>query len=291
MQLPKDIDLEQLYWNLVFGRSKRRISVDELKLNLHKISPPVFFISTGRTGTKWFADLFMQARGFKAFHAPSPDLAAQNCFAYTLQKTSTLQAEEINTILGHIFLAGREQQLRYSYKSMKGYIETNNHLTFFAPVIAKLLPQAKFVHLYRHPGDFVSSGLKRRWYTSETTQLRQITPALPPVKDVWDTYNEIQKIAWLWSETNAFIETFKSDIGTGQSFSFDFSSMTPESLHDLIGFTGAQIPASRLVKRLHQSLNSQHYAQSEKYNNWPAKEKELLVDICKPLADKYGYSL
>jgi len=291
MQSPKNIDLEQLYWNIIFGRSKRRISVDELKLNLHKISPPVFFISTGRTGTKWFADLFTQARGFKTFHAPSPDLAAQNCFAYTLQKNSSLQTEEINTILGHIFLAGREQQLRYSYKSEKAYIETNNHLTFFAPVIAALLPQAKFVHLYRHPGDFVSSGLKRRWYTSETTQLRQITPALPPVKEDFDTYNEIQKIAWLWNETNDFIETFKSDIGEKRSFSFDFSSMTLESLSDLIRFTGAHIPESRLKKRLHQSLNGQLYAQSEKYQNWPAKEKELLVNMCKPLADKYGYSL
>jgi hypothetical protein len=291
MQLPKNIDLEQLYWNIVFGRSKRRISVDELKLNLEKISPPVFFISTGRTGTKWFADLFAQDKGSKTFHAPSPDLAAQNCFAYTLQKSSTLQAEEITTILGHIFLAGREQQLRYSYKSMKAYIETNNHLTFFAPVIAALLPQAKFVHLYRHPGDFVSSGLKRRWYISEISKLRQITPALPPVKKVWGTYNEIQKIAWLWNETNEFIETFKSSISKEQSFSFDFSSMDLEALGELIRFTGINIPESRLEKRLHQSLNNQQYTQSEKYHNWPAKEKELLVEMCKPLADKYGYKL
>ena len=154
----KNFNSDQLYWHYTFGRSKRKISVDELKKNLQLIDRPVFFLSTGRTGTQWFAHLFSSAHGLKAYHAPDPDLAAQNCFAYKIQKQDPINKEETHEILSHIFLAGREQHLRYSYKCMRRYLETNNHLTFFASAIADLLPQAKFIHVHRHPGDFVSSG-------------------------------------------------------------------------------------------------------------------------------------
>lgn len=287
----QNFNVEQLYWYYEFGRSRRKISVDEFKQSLDQIDRPVFFLSTGRTGTQWFANLFSKAEGLKAYHAPSPDLATQNIFAYGLQKNDLLEKEQVNEILEHIFLAGREDYLRYSYKCMRRYLETNNHITFFAYTIAELLPQARFVHVHRHPGDFVSSGLKRSWYSQDRKGTRQITPVKGQAKAEWSSYSDIGKITWLWKETNSYIETFKQNIPSERVFTFDFSSMDVDSLRELIGFTETRISENRIRKEMNRRLNDQRFLSSEKYANWPDADKQLLTDVCIPLAKEYHYKL
>lgn len=287
----KNFNSDQLYWYYEFGRSKRKISVDELKMNLHLIDRPIFFLSTGRTGTQWFAHLFSPASGLKVYHAPSPDLAAQNCYAYKIQKQGLLKREESNEILSHVFLAGREQYLRYSYKCFRRYMETNNHITFFAYTIADLLPQAKFIHIHRHPGDFVSSGLKRKWFLDNTSDIRQIEPVEGSFDTTWSSFNSIQKIGWLWKETNEFIEEFKNSIPEERIYTLDFSSMSVESLGELIEFTETKVSEKRGKRLIDKKLNVQRFSASEKYSNWTGKDKNDLAEICNPLATKYGYTL
>ena len=287
----RNFNSDQLYWYYEFGKSKRKISVDELKKNLHMIDRPVFFLSTGRTGTQWFARLFSSAQGLKAYHAPSPDLAAQNCFAYKIQKQGLFKKEASQEILSHIFLAGREQYLRYSYKCLRRYVETNNHITFFAYTIADLLPQAKFIHIHRHPGDFVSSGLKRKWFLNGRSDNRQILPVDHSFDPTWSSFNTIQKISWLWNETNAFIETFKNTIPNERIHTLDFSSMDIDSLHELIAFSEVEVSEKRLKSQITRRVNVQRFSEAERYNNWPEKDKEDLAKMCNPLATRYGYSL
>jgi hypothetical protein len=287
----KNFNFEQLYWYFEFGPSRQKISPDELKNSLHKIDRPVFFLSTGRTGTAWLADLFSGDRGIKAFHAPSPDLATQNLYAYRLQMDKNHKKEEVDEILSQIFMAGRENYLRYSYKCQRRYLETNNHITFFAPTIAGLLPKARFIHIRRHPGDFVSSGLKRNWFRQEGKELRQIVPMQGHDKDAWPDYTPITKIGWLWKETNSYIETFKESLSPDRTFTFDFSSMNLDSLRELMQFTDSRINEKQIRKKINRRLNKQQYSASEKYTNWTDGDKALLAEVCDPLASKYQYKL
>ena len=287
----RNFNLDQLYWYLEFGPSKRKISPDELKKNLHEIDRPVFFLSTGRTGTKWFAKLFSYDRKLKAIHAPAPDLAAQNIFAYLLQKEQQYKKEQLNDIMSQIFMAGRETYLRYSYKCMRRYLETNNHITFFAYAIAELLPQARFIHIHRHPGDFVSSGLKRSWFQENSAAIRQIEPSEHDSAVSWSVLNPIQKIGWLWNETNEFIEDFKSTVPKERVFTFNFSEMNVESLNELITFTEAKVSESKVKSLMKKKINSQHFKSSELYESWNSKDKQDLAEVCNPLASRYGYML
>jgi hypothetical protein len=287
----KGINPEQIYWLFEFGRPKRQISADALKQHLHLIDRPVFFLSTGRTGTLWLSKLFSHSPGVKSYHAPAPDLSAQNCFAYEIQKKGSIDQQEITDILGHIFLAGREQVLRYSYKCRRRYLETNNHITFFAPVIATLLPQSLFVHVYRHPGDFVSSGLKRGWYENDASRFRQIRPVDTATREDWSAYTSLQKIAWLWKETNAYIENFKQGMPADRVFSLDFSNMDPGSLREMAQFADIPLSKARISKRLHHRLNDQRFSREELYLQWPDQDRESLSAICQSLASHYGYSL
>ena len=75
--------------------------------------------------------------------------------------------------------------------------------------MAALFPNAKFIHLLRHPDSFVSSGIQRNWYTGKTiTDEGRIAPA----KDL-GIERQQDKIAWLWNATNAFIDDFKEGAG------------------------------------------------------------------------------
>jgi hypothetical protein len=205
-----NISLEDIYWRLKVGKSNRKLSVFELRSELNKyIKKPIFFLSTGRCGTKWFTDLLRHNKSLMVLHNPIPNLSIQGKLVYEISNKGSLTNSEVS-LIKEIYFAGREQYLRYSYKTEKRYVETNNYITFFAPVLAELFPDAKFVHLFRHPGEFVRSGIRRDYYTPQNIDdIKRIIPnELPKSKD-WNHCSQLEKTAWLWNETNLFIEIFK----------------------------------------------------------------------------------
>ena len=283
---------ELLYWLSRFGIPKKKISADEIILNPSIIKAPIFFLSTGRCGTQWFAKTLHGTKGTAVFHFPQPDMALYNCYAY--EKFAQYQLnypDETIRALSNLFLAGREQYFRHAYKSEKRYIETNNHITFFAPIIAKLIPQAKFVHVYRHPGEFVRSGIRREWYQAKGLPNRQIVPVTSPYQNVWENFSHVQKIAWLWNETNQFIEQFKKSIADDQSYTFNFNELDENSLQGLISFLDLKTNISKLGKRIHVKDNQQSSNSYLDYEEWDATQKHELRNICLPLAKTYGYQL
>ena len=283
------ISWKQIYWSLEFGISKQKISVDYLKKNLHLIDSPVFFLSTGRCGTQWFAELLKKDKSNKVFHAPEPDLGLQNVFVYKLWNNYKSHSAERESI-EQIFLAGREDYLRYSYKTKKRYIETNNHITFFAPVIAEILPSAQFVHVIRHPAEFVRSGIRRNWYTEGKVN-RQIFPVDFQFKKKWDKFSRLRKISWLWNETNEFIERFKGKVENERVYTFNFNELNENKILELCRFLNINVQGSSIKTMLKIKYNEQSKGSFPHYQNWSVKQKNELMKECKDLALKYAYKL
>ena len=292
-ELPK-ISLDDIYWNLVFGKSKRRATILELrKSNFRDLPPPVFFLSPGRSGTKWFANLMAHNKSLKAFHEPRPNLGLQGKLAYENYKTYefTLR-DELSKLVKELFITGREQILRYSFKTGKRYVETNNQITFFAPALAELFPNALFVHLNRHPGDFVRSAVRRSFYKNNVEDLKRIAPIKgSPEFEKWDGFSEIAKNAWLWKETNEFIESFKRPLPDNRIMYYDFTNNTPEQLNQLLEFLKIKISFSKIEGLIGQRKNIQRKGSFENYPDWPEEKKSELEGICGKLAKKYGYKL
>lgn len=162
---------------------------------------PVFVLSTGRVGTMLLTRLFELERGLHIEHEALPEMLYTGKLAYA-------DPSNIEFTKG-AFMAGRYEAIRDCQLQNLRYVETNNRLTFFAPAMAALFPNAKFIHLLRHPDSFVSSGIQRNWYTGKTiTDEGRIAPA----KDLGIERQE-DKIAWLWNATNAFIDDFKAGAG------------------------------------------------------------------------------
>lgn len=117
----------------------------------------VFVLSTGRCGTKTLTHLLKLSSTVYARHEPAPRLYAEALDAYlsNLMPTTRYRA---------IFTAARAPDIGAAFLRGQVYAETSNWLTFFSPIIRDLLPNAKFIHLVRHPRDVVRSGMRRKWY-------------------------------------------------------------------------------------------------------------------------------
>jgi len=291
----KDLTFEDIIWTLRFGKPVRKGTIHDLRVDGFKnINRPVFFLSTGRTGTLWFSKLLSLDKHVKVKHKPVPDLAFQGRFVWEMYvKNNFNLPEEKTRSLEEIFLSAREQYLRYSFKTNKRYIETNNYITFFAPVIAGLIPDSIFVHLYRHPGEFARSAIRRNYYQNNNADdIKRIIPVnILPGDRKWEEYSQIEKTAWLWFETNSFIEEFKSNIPTERIYTLDINELNLENVLKLIRFAGISIKISKVEKMLKRKANVQKTGSFKVYNDWGRDQKEELANICGELSDKYGYKL
>ena len=283
-----------LYWALIFGKPVRRSDFLSLRKNgFHDIDGPVFFLSTGRTGTLWFSRLLNFDRQSRAFHMIHPDLSYQSRWAYALHKQSNGRlTDTVKRALKEMVLIAREQHIRYAYKTDKKLIETNNNLTFFAPVLYDLFPNIKFVHLYRHPGEFICSGLRRKYYQNTSAlDKKHIEPVVGNALDQWNNYSRLQKIAWLWFETNNFIENFKQELPDSRIFSLNFNERNQANIQALINFLELDVPAKKIKKYINFPLNQQKHGEYITYQNWPEQDKNQVREICGYLAKYYEYQL
>ncbi len=282
-------NIDDIYWNLKFGKAKRQISIFKLRTDLHKtVKDPVFFLSTGRCGTQWFSELLKKKPNIMVLHSPVPNLSIQSKMVYQI-----LNAFEINktneALIKEVYFAGRETHLRFAFKTEKRIIETNNYITFFAPILAQLLPTAKFIHLYRHPGAFVRSGIRRNYYALENPDdIKRIY--LSEKSDLWSEYNRIEKISWLWNETNTFIEKFKEKY-PNRTYDFRFEDLSLENVNKLLDFLSIEISEPKITKMLTTRINKQKSGEFPAYKNWKKEDQASLKNICHQLAEKYKYTL
>jgi hypothetical protein len=266
---------------------QQKISLaDCIEQNWENVSP-VFVLSTGRSGTLLLNELLSISAYAYPLHQPRPELIRVSKLAYE----EIYQKPEI---FEEVFRTCREELVFDAVKFNKIYIETNNRISFFAPVILNVFPNAKFIHLVRHPGDFVRSGIRRKWYSgSHEHDLGRILPVKGEYKERWSRMSNIEKIGWLWNETNKFIENFTKRVPQNK-----FLFMKAEQLFKDINITKKiyefiELPdfnEKKVAKIIKSPVNVQRKGQYPLYKDWKGEDKSQLQMIT-TLAQKYGYYL
>lgn len=288
------MELDQICWYFKLGKPKHRASIYDIRNSPDSfIKQPVFFLSTGRCGTQWFSKLLSFDSRLAVFHQPTPSLALQSKIVYELllRKKWQLDPNE-EALIKEIFWSAREDYLRYTYKTGKRYVETNNYITFFAPVLKQIFPDALFVHLVRHPGEFVRSGIDRDYYSrSNTDDYKRIEPITGTYKDRWESMNQIEKIAWLWNDTNIFIKAFLETLPPDQFRVFNFNQLSEDNIQQILRLIGSEIPQKKIAKLIPKRMNAQRTHHKESFDSWDAKEKSLVEEISGDLAGFYGYTI
>lgn len=245
----------------------------------HHLSP-VFVLSTGRCGTKWLSVLLASSHHVFVNHALQPELVRQSKLVY----------EAVGDAPVELVRAARDDLLSLAHRAGRIYVETNNKITFFAEALTRAYPKSKFVHLYRHPGDVVRSGMRRDWYAGHLADIGRITMR---DRDRWAELSRLERIAWLWNETNTYIEQFLSGLEPERHVSVASEQMfsDPAVPLELCEFAGATDISISHVKRMHRRrVNVQITGDFPKYAAWSEEQKQALRLWC-PLAPKYGYDL
>ena len=161
-----------------------------------------FVLSTGRCGTEYLTRLLELSPNLACYHTPTPELITHSRIVYESQ-AETKQGFELGVEMA------RYELIMHAYLTHRQYVETNNRITFFAEALLSVFPQARFIHLVRNPASFVRSGIRRGYYTGRTLHdAGRIVPRSDAVP--WPTMSQLEKVAWLWNETNQYIEDFKA---------------------------------------------------------------------------------
>ncbi len=245
---------------------------------------PVFVLSTGRCGTLWLTEFCKLSSRVFVNHSLPPQLIRNSRLAYE-------KFQECQDDFGEIIRAARDDFILDSYKMGKLYLETNNRITFFAYAIKDVYPNSKFIHIIRNPGDFVRSGLSRNWYKGHHHDIGRIIMYKNLKK--WNLMSTLEKIAWLWNETNNFIEQFLKKIDEKNYIrvrSEDLFSHQKFAIHVLKFLKIEDIPESKVKKLVKKRINKQDTLLIGPYETWSEEQKEQLTRQAN-LAGKYGYEL
>lgn len=261
----------------------RSVEVDEIDAEKLEFVEPVFVLSTGRCGTKWLTQLLRNDPRIHANHNDYPELIRHSRIAY---ERYDKQAELVQEVLR----VSRDGYILDAYQRNRVYVETNNRITFFSYAIERVYPRARYVHLVRHPGDFVRSGLRREWYNGALHDGGRIR--WHEDQERWQQLSRISKIAWLWNETNNHIEEFLSTIDSSKFMRIKSEDMFSnlDSCRHLIEFVGAKIQDSVIVKSRSSKVNRQLLGNVPLYEKWTTDEKEELRRFV-PLHSRYGYKV
>lgn len=248
---------------------------------------PCFVLSTGRSGTLLLNMLLSLSSQAYAVHQPKPELIRASKRAYQ-------EISESPEIFKEVLKSAREEMVFEAAQRERIFVETNNRITFFAPVIPQVFPNAVFIHLVRHPGDFVRSGIRRKWYSgTHDHDVGRIIPTDQQIKQKWEQWSSIERIGWLWNETNQFIENFKSNFIPENLLFVKAEDLfaDPQITKGIYEFLHLSDFNPKLVRKLIQRpRNVQSKGSFPEYPSWSKEDKQRLREVA-PLLLKYGYQL
>ena len=245
---------------------------------------PVFVLSTGRCGTEFISKVLGKIAQFDVYHSPKPEMIFFTKFAYANYDTAP---EELKNIVK----AARLELILESYLRNRRYIETNNLITFFAYAVAEIFPGSKFIHLVRHPASFVRSGIRRNWYSGKN--LHDLSRIKPLGEDEnFSRISDIERIGWLWNETNQFIENFKKSINQNTrilSVKAEDMFSQKDELQKIFHFLDVDVKNEFLMKQISRKpVNRQESGDFPPFDKWTEEDKIKLKKVC-TLANLYEY--
>lgn len=250
--------------------------------------PALFALSTGRCGSVTLFELLNLSDKIMAFHEPKPRLREELQNAYRdiwdqPARYRRLFSKARYHLVGRARLRGRI------------YAELTAATKFFASAIAEELPHARFLHLHRHPGGVVRSGMRRGWYQGHPRDDYRVIPLEnDPIREKWDReWGAFEKVCWYWHGNIEFILRFEETLAPRRMMTMkfenlvDFGSGAYKLPFDFLGVAPPPLTAVRTV--LETRHNEQVTGEFPKYDSWSVEQRETLLQIAGTTMEKLGY--
>jgi hypothetical protein len=281
-----DINLRQLS-HYVVGRRLRPVVRHEFNSINH---PCTFVLSTGRVGTKTLAALASLSTRIDAYHEPSPKLYGLSALSYRCHGNAVN-----DEIFAEAFLTARRERFHYALSFDKRYVETSPQVTFLAPAIRIAIPHARFIHVVRDPKNFVRSGMRRGWYCNNPMDNIRLKPTSQSEDHrSWQQWDAVEKLCWLWKETNVWIDRFMQSLPEGRKLFFRSEKIflqEKEEINKFFDFLNVQKPRNKSIKKiLSRRLNAQKTGYFQEISNWSDELNAKFNRIAGKSAKEFGYT-
>lgn len=246
-----------------------------------------FVLSTGRCGTKLLTTVLERLPSVIVEHQPVPELQYASATIHNECVTDPVA-------LRLAAIAARFNHVTTAYLRGRQYIETNNRITFLARPLAELFHRSVFIHLIRHPGEYVRSGMRRGYYTDARMEHEQLHPLLGTEANVrWLSMDRLERIAWQWNETQQYIEEFKATLPAARVMTVRAEKLftEPSTTLQICRFLGLKPGAGfarTLERRLRSPVNAQRSGTFPTFDEWPITERDKVARWA-PLGIEYGY--
>ncbi|MDP2685558.1 MAG: sulfotransferase [bacterium] len=253
---------------------------------------PVFVLNTGRSGSAFVNNLLQNINDIQSYHEASPNMFLQSNFAYHNQ--------EKNEVLQKMFEVARIELLLETSIKNKIFVESNQCLVFFIYQIKQLFPKAKFIHLTRHPGNFVTSAIKKGWHKNDSVWEYGRVKMQDDKR--WMGLSQIARLGWVWSETHNYIEAFKL-LCPEDFLTLKLEDLTTNAseVNALLKFIGSEnrLDEKKIDSILSRKVNEVIISNEPqnmyklptypKYPSWPDSDKDELKKFVSESATFYRY--
>lgn len=250
---------------------------------------PLFVLSTGRSGTITLAALLSLTPRSHVWHEPNPDF-------WRLARHVCLTPGADRQLVGEALLLARGPLWQSANLAGKRYVEVSHQVTFLAPFIRDLLPDARFLHLSRAPEPFALSATRFGFYSTRSRSARRPAPRPDsPLAAEWESFDPFTRNVWYWREVNTFARDFLKTLPPGQGLHLraeDIFSGRPDTLQQLYALVDSEPPPRRRIQRvLGRHLNAGRYRSgSRPVDTFAPAQRDLLERECGALARELGYA-
>ncbi|MGM0369640.1 MAG: sulfotransferase family protein [Bacillota bacterium] len=272
-EAPYELDKIRMYLNLLEEEDWKPINKS-------------FIVSTGRTGTKFFARFLNKFPDFYAVHEPTPDF-----LDLAIKYARGLVDKKI--AIERIRHNRRALAKDVKRKGASNYVESNNRYFSLISLLDKVFDDFKIIHIIRDGRDYVRSGIGRVWYTDDDTDPRMKAKYFPDDEyyDQWDEMSRFEKICWRWQKKDGFIydQIQKMD----NVITVKFEDIFKDEAHSGLYKICEQIDLDKkrvkpvVEEMMNRKVNSTGEYEIPKWSNWDQKKKDKFDEIAGEHMKKY----
>ncbi|MFM8320035.1 MAG: hypothetical protein ACKOC5_03885 [Chloroflexota bacterium] len=253
---------------------------------------PIIIVSTGRTGTVFFAGLLADLfPNIEAFH--------ERGFSHSLNILSNLYYSKLipKSVLTTAWKAFKSRELN---ECQKPYIvEANTFLYGVVATAPELYPGLRVVHLVRDPRSYVRSHINWNAHRARSYVASRFVPfwrpnpflvgQMPLAQAV--RLSEFERYCWIWDFKNRAIQQLEKSSVPYLRLRFEdfFGGPAPEQQFNcMLEFMGLP-PVSGVEARFRKPANEAKGDSFPAWQNWSPGMCARLVELCGPLMSAYGY--
>jgi hypothetical protein len=255
-----------------------RISVREPKIRqLLDSRRTFFFLSTGRTGTRWLSGLLNRDPDALVVHEPVPVETLEHKRAFD-------DPEHARRYIGDFRL--REIYLRTHQEQVSHYGEVNGCLRRHAVALQEFLPQATLIHIVRDGRDLVRSLVARQTYDGKHPVYHDFRP---PVTDAvsarWDELSLFERSCYGWKVENAFMRQHVPLRVRFEDMLVSYDLFKAGVLDPI----GLQISEADWAESVQRPENATESHTLDDWSSWSEAETQTFWELCGEEMQHYGY--